>query len=152
MTRTGTTMIQEKYALEVDVIPVSDVERSKQFYRRLGWKLDDDHAPTNDVRIVQFTPPGSGCSVTFGKGITSAAPGSAEGTLVVSDILAAHDELANRGVDVSEVWHGPSFPLEARLSGPDPQRTSYASFCSFKDPDGNAWLVQEVTTRLPDRI
>jgi predicted enzyme related to lactoylglutathione lyase len=88
MIQTGTTMKQEKYALEVDVIPVSDVERSKQFYRRLGWKLDDDHAPTNGVRIVQLTPPGSGCSVTFGKGITSAAPGSAEGTLVVSDILA----------------------------------------------------------------
>lgn len=152
MIQTGTGVKQMTYALEVDVIPVFDVERSKQFYRRLGWKLDEDHAPTSEVRIVQFTPPGSGCSVTFGKGITSAAPGSAEGTLVVSDIVAAHDELADRGVAVTEVWHGQSFPLEARLRGPEPNRTSYASFCSFKDPDGNTWLVQEVTSRLPGRI
>ena len=137
--------------LEVDVIPVSDVERSKQFYERLGWRLDADDAPTNDVRIVQFTPPGSGCSVTFGKGITAAAPGSAEAALVVSDIEAAHNELTGRGVDASEVWHGPAFPREARLRGPDPKRTSYGSFFAFNDPDGNTWLVQEVTTRLPGR-
>jgi catechol 2,3-dioxygenase-like lactoylglutathione lyase family enzyme len=138
--------------LEVDVIPVSDVERSKQFYQRLGWRLDEDVAPANDVRIVQFTPPGSACSVTFGNGITAAAPGSAEGALIVSDIEVAHDELVGRGIDVSGVWHGASFPPEARLSGADPKRTSYGSFFSFNDPDGNAWLVQEVTTRHPGRI
>jgi catechol 2,3-dioxygenase-like lactoylglutathione lyase family enzyme len=138
--------------LEVDIIPVSDVDRAKQFYQGLGWRLDDDGAPTNDIRIVQFTPPGSGCSVTFGKGITAAAPGSAEGTLTVTDIEAAHDQLLNRGIDASEVFHGVPFPVEARLSGPDPAHTSYGSFCSFNDPDGNAWLVQEVTTRLPGRV
>jgi catechol 2,3-dioxygenase-like lactoylglutathione lyase family enzyme len=138
--------------LEVQVIPVSDVERSKQFYERLGWRSDADLTPATDTRIVQFTPPGSGCSVIFGKGITTGSPGSAEGTLIVSDIEAAHDELVGRGVEASEVWHGASFPPEARLSGPDPKRTSYGSFCSFKDPDGNMWIVQEVTTRLPGRI
>jgi hypothetical protein len=111
-----------------------------------------ERAPANGIRIVQFTPPGSGCSVTFGKGITTASPGSTEGTLIVSDIEAAHDELVGRGVDASEVWHGPPFPPEARLSGRDPKRTSYGSFCIFNDPDGNAWMVQEVTTRLPCRI
>jgi len=138
--------------LEVHVIPVSDVERSKQFYERLGWRFDADLAPASDIRIVQFTPPGSGCSVTFGKGITTGSPGSAEGTLIVSDIEAAHEELVGRGVDASEVWHGPPFPTEARLSGPDPKRTSYGSYCSFNDPDGNMWIVQEVTTRLPGRV
>jgi catechol 2,3-dioxygenase-like lactoylglutathione lyase family enzyme len=138
--------------LEVQMIPVSDVERSKQFYERLGWRSDADLTPATDTRIVQFTPPGSGCSVIFGKGITTGSPGSAEGTLIVSDIEAARDELVGRGVEASEVWHGPSFPPEARLSGPDPKRTSYRSFCSFKDPDGNMWIVQEVTTRLPGRI
>ena len=138
--------------LEVDVIPVSDVERSKKFYERLGWRLDDDVAPGNGVRIVQFTPPGSACSVTFGQGITPAPPGSAEGGLTVTDIRAAHDDLLGRGVDASEMWHGAPFPPEARLSGPDPERTSYGSFFSFSDPDGNTWLVQEVTTRLPGRV
>ena len=138
--------------IEVDVIPVSDVERSKQFYQLLGWRLDADDAPAKDVRIVQFTPPGSGCSITFGKGITASAPGSAVGALIVSDIKAAHDELIRRGIDASEMWHGAPFPLEARLSGPDPKRTSYGSFFAFNDPDGNAWLVQEVTTRHPGRI
>ncbi|MGH3254038.1 MAG: VOC family protein [Streptosporangiaceae bacterium] len=138
--------------LEVDIIPVSDVERSKEFYERLGWRLDDDVAPLDGLRIVQFTPPGSGASITFGKGLTSAAPGSAEGGLTVSDIEAAHDELVGRGIDASDVWHGPPFPPEARQSGPDPERTSYGSFFSFGDPDGNTWLVQEVTTRLPGRI
>jgi catechol 2,3-dioxygenase-like lactoylglutathione lyase family enzyme len=137
--------------LEVDVIPVSDVERSKQFYRLLGWRLDDDVAPARDVRIVQFTPPGSGCSITFGHGLTAAAPGSAAGGLIVSDIEAAHDELIRRGIDASEMWHGAPFPPEARLPGPDPERTSYGSFFSFNDPDGNTWLVQEVTTRRPGR-
>jgi len=148
----GTSGSRVEMKLEVHVIPVSDVELSKQFYERLGWRLDADLVPTHDIRIVQFTPPGSGCSVTFGKGITSASPGSAEGTLIVSDIEAAHEELVDRGVDASEVWHGPPFPPEARLSGPDPKRTSYGSFCSFNDPDGNTWIVQEVTTRLPGRI
>ena len=138
--------------LEVDVIPVSDVERSKQFYHLLGWRLDDDVAPARDVRIVQFTPPGSGCSVTFGHGLTAAAPGSAAGGLIVSDIEAAHDELIRRGIDASEMWHGAPFPPEARLPGPDPKRTSYGSFFSFNDPDGNTWLVQEVTTRHPGRM
>jgi catechol 2,3-dioxygenase-like lactoylglutathione lyase family enzyme len=138
--------------LEVEIIPVSDVDRSKKFYERLGWRLDDDVAPLDGLRIVQFTPPGSGASVTFGTGLTAAAPGSAGGGLIVSDIEAAHDELVSRGIDASDVWHGPPFPPEARQPGPDPERTSYGSFCSFTDPDGNTWLVQEVTTRLPDRI
>jgi catechol 2,3-dioxygenase-like lactoylglutathione lyase family enzyme len=138
--------------LEIQIIPVSDVDRSKQFYQRLGWRLDGDTAPLGGLRIVQFTPQGSAASVTFGQGLTSAAPGSAEGGLIVSDIEAAHDELAGRGIDVSEIWHGPPFPPEARQPGPDPQRTSYGSFFSLTDPDGNTWLVQEVTTRLPGRV
>jgi catechol 2,3-dioxygenase-like lactoylglutathione lyase family enzyme len=138
--------------LEVDVIPVSDVDRSKQFYQGLGWRFDDDTAVGDDVRIVQFTPPGSGCSVTFGKGIQPAKPGSSEGTLTVSDIMAARDAVVGRGIDASDVWHGPPFPIEARQSGPDPDHTSYGSFFSFNDPDGNAWIVQEVTSRLPGRV
>jgi catechol 2,3-dioxygenase-like lactoylglutathione lyase family enzyme len=137
--------------LEVHVVPVSDVEQSRQFYQRLGWRLDADLAPAQDVRIVQFTPPASACSVTFGKGLTPAAPGSAMGALIVSDIEAAHNELVDRGIEASDIWHGASFPLEARLKGPDPNRTSYGSFFAFNDPDGNTWLVQEVTTRLPGR-
>ena len=138
--------------VEVVIIPVSDVDRSKQFYQRLAWRLDGDAAPLEGLRIVQFTPPGSAASVTFGTGLTTAAPGSAEGGLIVSDIEAAHDDLAGRGIDASEIWHGPPFPPEARQPGPDPERTSYGSFFSFTDPDGNTWLVQEVTTRLPGRI
>ena len=138
--------------LEVQIIPVSDVDRSKQFYQRLGWRLDDDVAPLDGLRIVQFTPPGSAASVTFGTGLTTAAPGSAEGGLIVSDIEAAHDELAGRGIDASEIWDGPPFPPEARQPGPDPERGSYGSFLSFTDPEGNTWLVQEVTTRLPGRV
>jgi catechol 2,3-dioxygenase-like lactoylglutathione lyase family enzyme len=138
--------------LEVQVIPVSDVDRAKHFYQRLGWRLDDDVAPLDGLRIVQFTPPGSGTSVNFGTGITTAAPGSAEAGLIVSDIEAAHDELTGRGIEVSDIWHGPPFPAEARQPGPDPEHTSYGSFFSFTDPDSNTWLVQEVTTRLPGRI
>ena len=138
--------------LEVVVIPVSDVDRSKQFYENLGWRLDDDVSPLDGLRIVQFTPPGSGCSMTFGTGLITSAPGSAQAVLVVSDIEVAHDELRDRGIGVSEVWHGPAFPLEARQRGRDPERTSYGSFCSFADPDGNTWLVQEVTTRHPGRV
>ena len=111
----------------------------------------DDVAPADGVRIVQFTPPGSGCSVTFGKGITAAAPGSAAGALVVSDIVAAHADLVGRGIEASEMWHGAPFPPEARVKGPDPKRASYGSFFAFNDPDGNAWIVQEVTTRRPGR-
>jgi hypothetical protein len=118
----------------------------------LGWRLDDDAAPLGGLRIVQFTPPGSAASSTFGTGLTTAEPGSAGGGLTVSDIEAAHQELVGRGIEVSEIWHGPPFPLEARQPGPDPERTSYGSFCSFNDPDGNTWLVQEVTTRLPGRV
>ncbi len=140
-----------EWRLEVQVIPVSDIERSKQFYERLGWRFDADIAPAEGVRIIQYTPPGSGCSVTFGNGLTAASPGSAEGTLVVSDIEAAHDELVGRGANAVDVWHGSPFPPEARLSGPDPKRASYGSYFSFKDPDGNTWIVQEVTTRLPGR-
>ena len=138
--------------LEVDVIPVSDVDRAKEFYERLGWRLDDDAAPLDGLRIVQFTPPGSGTSVDFGEGLTAAAPGSALAGLVVSDIEAAHDELVGRGIDASDVWHDPPFPAEARQPGVDPERASYGSFFSFNDPDGNLWLVQEVTTRLPGRV
>ena len=139
--------------LEVVIIPVSDVDRSKQFYERLGWRLDADIAVGDDFRIVQFTPPGSGCSVSFGKGVTTAAPGSAQGLeLIVSDIEAAHDELVAKGVEASEVFHGSPFDPERRLSGPDPERKSYGSFVSFEDPDGNTWLLQEVTVRLPGRI
>ena len=137
--------------LEVHIIPVSDVDRSKKFYQLLGWRLDEDVSPAKNIRIVQFTPPGSGCSVTFGTGISGAAPGTAAAALVVSDIKAAHAELKRRGVGVSDMWHGAPFPVEARLPGPDPQRTSYGSFFAFGDPDGNAWLVQEVTTRRPGR-
>jgi catechol 2,3-dioxygenase-like lactoylglutathione lyase family enzyme len=138
--------------LEVDVIPVSDVDRAKQFYERLGWRLDDDAAPLDGLRIVQFTPPGSATSVDFGQGLTTAAPGSALAGMTVSDIEAAHDELVARGIDASDVWHGPPFPPEARQPGVDPERTSYGSFFSFNDPDGNLWLVQEVTTRVPGRV
>jgi catechol 2,3-dioxygenase-like lactoylglutathione lyase family enzyme len=138
--------------LEIQVIPVSDVDRAKQFYLSLGWRLDDDASPLDGLRIVQFTPPGSAASITFGMGLTTAAPGSAEAGLVVSDIVAAHDDLTGRGIDASGIWHGPPFPVEARQPGPDPERTSYGSFCSFTDPDGNTWLVQEVTIRLPGRI
>ena len=136
--------------LEVQIIPVSDVNRAKQFYQQLGWRLDADDAPLDGLRIVQFTPPGSGASVTFGTGLTTATPGSAGAGLIVSDIEAAHADLVGRGIDASEIWHGPPFPVEARQPGPDPDRTSYGSFCSFTDPDGNTWLVQEVTTRRPE--
>src|SRR5580698_6934226 len=147
----GISKVKVAMNLEVHVIPVSDVERSKQFYVRLGWRLDEDVAPAKDVRIVQFTPPGSGCSVTFGTGLSPAAPGSAFGTLVVSDIVAAHKDLVGRGIEVSDMWHGAPVPPKARIPGPDPKRTSYGSFCAFNDPDGNAWIVQEVTTRRPGR-
>jgi catechol 2,3-dioxygenase-like lactoylglutathione lyase family enzyme len=137
--------------LEITVIPVSDIDRSKGFYSQLGWRLDDDIAPFDGLRIVQFTPPRSGTSITFGKGLTTAAPGSAEAGLVVTDVEAAREELVGRGIGVTDVWHGPAFPVEARQPGRDPERASYGSFFSFDDPDGNLWLVQEVTTRGPGR-
>jgi len=146
--------------LEAIVIPVSDVDRAKEFYGRLGWRLDADFAFDNGFRVVQFTPPGSGCSVQFGTTITLGTPGSAQGLyLIVSDIEAAHDELIARGAKVSDVFHagtpGAQFqPIGAsgRLDGPAPNHTSYSSFATLSDPDGNAWLLQEVTTRLPGRI
>src|SRR3984957_12873181 len=115
------------YHLEIQVLPVSDAGRAKKFYESLGWRLDDDAAPLPGLRIVQFTPPGSAASVTFGQGLTTAAPGAAEGGLTVSDVVAAHDELVGRGIDASEIWHGPPFPVEARQPGPDPERTSYGT-------------------------
>jgi catechol 2,3-dioxygenase-like lactoylglutathione lyase family enzyme len=137
-------------ALEAVVIPVSDVDRALRFYGELGWRLDADITNGIDFRLIQLTPPGSECSIQFGKGVTPAAPGSEGGLyLVVSDIHAARQELADCGVAVSEVFH--RSPTREKLVGPDPQRRSYASFVSFCDPDGNAWLVQEVTTRLPGR-
>jgi len=137
--------------LEVVAIPVADVDRAKAFYARLGWRLDADFVRGDAFRVVQFTPPGSACSIHFGKSITSAAPGSAQGLyLVVSDIEAARAELAARGVAVSEVFHRAG--AGDRVSGPDPARRSYASYATFSDPDGNGWILQEVTTRLPGRV
>jgi catechol 2,3-dioxygenase-like lactoylglutathione lyase family enzyme len=136
--------------LEVVVIPVADVDRAKRFYGGLGWRLDADIVRGDDFRVVQFTPPGSPCSVHFGTGITSAAPGSALGNyLVVSDIEAARAELAARGVEASEVFHRAG---RGRRSGPDPQRRTYASYATFSDPDGNSWLIKEITARLPGRV
>ena len=145
---------------EAVVIPVSDVDRAKAFYAQLGWRLDADFAFDNGFRVVQFTPPGSGCSVQFGTNITSAAPGSAKGLyLVVSDIEAARNELTAGGAEVSAVFHpgtpGAQFQPDGtsgRVSGRAPEQASYGSFAEFSDPDGNGWLLQEVTTRLPGRI
>jgi catechol 2,3-dioxygenase-like lactoylglutathione lyase family enzyme len=145
--------------LEVIVIPVLDVDRAKAFYSLLGWRLDADFPFDNGFRVVQFTPPGSGCSVQFGTKITSAAPGSAQGLyLIVSDIEPVRDGLTARGVEVSEVFYpgtpGAQFQSDGtnRVVGPAPNHASYSSFATFSDPDGNGWLLQEVTTRLPGRI
>jgi catechol 2,3-dioxygenase-like lactoylglutathione lyase family enzyme len=142
--------------LEVVIIPVSDVDRTKGFYGGLGWRLDADFTNNDDWRAVQLTPPGSACSIIFGKGLTSATPGSVQGTfLVVDDIQAARAELIGHGVDVSEVFHfaGPLrvTGTNGRLPGPHPEGQSYGSWASFSDPDGNSWLLQEVKTRLPGR-
>jgi catechol 2,3-dioxygenase-like lactoylglutathione lyase family enzyme len=143
--------------LEVVVIPVSDVDRAKRFYENLGWRLDADFASGDDWRLVQMTPPGSPCSVMFGRGFTSAVPGSVEGTFLVVDSLeAARARLVGQGVDVTEVFHFDGNLLRAagtkgRVPGPDPDGRSYFSFASFSDPDGNSWLLQEVKTRLPGR-
>jgi len=143
---------------EVVVIPVTDVDRSKAFYSKLGWRLDADFPFDNGFRVVQFTPPGSGCSVQFGTKMTTAAPGSAQGLyLIVSDVEAARKELTAHGAEVSEVFHtskpGGQFRPESdgRVSGPDPSHRSYFTFGTFSDPDGNTWLLQEITTRLPGR-
>jgi len=149
--------------LEIVVIPVSDIDRAKEFYVRLGWRLDADFDNGADFRVIQFTPPGSGCSVIFGENVTAAAPGSAQGLyLIVSDLEAARKELLGRGVAISEAFHdaggvyaGPDQPYlfgRLRVSGPDPEHRSYRTFASFSDPDGNGWLLQEITTRLPGRI
>jgi catechol 2,3-dioxygenase-like lactoylglutathione lyase family enzyme len=130
--------------LEVVIIPVSDVDRAQEFYRKVGWRQD-----VTPPGVSQFTPPGSWCSVIFGKNLTSAAPGSGEGYLIVSDIAAARDKLVAAGIEVSEVFHlGPNGPV----SGPDPEHRSYFSLAAFKDPDGNSWVLQEITTRLPGRV
>jgi catechol 2,3-dioxygenase-like lactoylglutathione lyase family enzyme len=166
--RTGTAAGETATARGVDmkfeivVIPVSDVDRAKRFYGGLGWRLDADFAAGDEWRVIQFTPPGSGASVIFGKNVTAAVPGSAQGLyLIVSDIKAARDELLARGVEVGEIFHGgdghagadePHLFGRLRVSGPDPEHGSYRSFASFKDPDGNGWLFQEVTARLPGRV
>jgi catechol 2,3-dioxygenase-like lactoylglutathione lyase family enzyme len=142
--------------LEAIVLPVSDVDRAKAFYADLGWRLDADVAPDESLRLVQFTPPGSGCSIQFGTNITSAAPGSAQSLyLSVCDIEAAREDLVARGVQVSEVFHegtlGARFHDADRIAGPAPARRTYSSFAVFEDPDGNGWLLQEITTRLPGR-
>jgi catechol 2,3-dioxygenase-like lactoylglutathione lyase family enzyme len=167
--RTKTTAIETPKARTVDmkfevvVIPVTDVDRAKRFYDGLGWRLDADFAAGDDYRVIQFTPPGSGCSIIFGKNVTRAAPGSAHGLyLIVSDIEAARNDLLARGVKVSETFHaadgvyaGTDEPYlfgRHRVSGPDPEHRTYRSFASFSDPDGNGWLFQEITTRLPGRV
>ena len=147
---------------EIVVIPVSDADRAKEFYGKLGWRLDADFAHENDFRVIQFTPPGSGCSVIFGKNVTAAAPGAAQGLyLIVSDIEAVRRDLLARGIAVSEVFHNEGVYAgtdeaylfgRVRVGGPDAEHRSYRSFASFDDPDGNGWLLQELTTRLPGRI
>jgi catechol 2,3-dioxygenase-like lactoylglutathione lyase family enzyme len=147
---------------EIVVIPVSDVDRAKEFYAKLGWRVDADFDNGKDFRIVQFTPHGSGCSIIFGKNVTAAAPGSAQGLyLIVSDLQAARKALLERGIAVSEVFHNEGVYTgtdetylfgRVRVNGPDPEHHSYRSFASFKDPDGNGWLFQEITARLPGRI
>jgi catechol 2,3-dioxygenase-like lactoylglutathione lyase family enzyme len=148
---------------EIVVIPVSDIDRAKEFYSRLGWRLDADYDYGKDFRVIQFTPPGSACSVIFGRNVTAAAPGSAQGLyLIVADIEAARDDLLRRGVKISDLFHGagdayagsdePYLFGRVRVKGPDPEHRSYRSFASFRDPDGNGWLFQELTTRLPGRI
>jgi catechol 2,3-dioxygenase-like lactoylglutathione lyase family enzyme len=174
MSQTGTSMSPEGNAqrtspstvaqkLEIVVIPVSDVDRAKSFYQKLGWRLDADYASGDDFRVIQFTPPGSACSIIFGKNVTAAAPGSAQGLyLIVSDIASAREELHRLGIEISEVFHdatgvytGPDEPYlfgRRRVTGVDPEHRSYRSFASFRDSEGNGWLLQEITTRLAGRI
>jgi catechol 2,3-dioxygenase-like lactoylglutathione lyase family enzyme len=149
--------------LEVVVLPVADVDRAKRFYEGLGWRLDADYDDGHGFRVIQFTPPGSGCSIIFGTHVTAAAPGSAQGLyLIVSDVVAARADMLARGIDVTDVFHdagpssvGPDEPYlfgRRRVGGSDPEQRSYHSFASFRDPDGNGWLFQEVTARAPGRI
>lgn len=143
--------------LEVVVVPVSDVDRARDFYQSLGWRLDADFVVSEDYRVVQLTPPGSPSSIILGTGVSSATPGSTQGLyLVVSDVEAARAELVDRGVEVSEVFHDATGVFnhagsDARVPGPDPERRSYSSFASFTDPDGNGWVLQEITERAPGR-
>lgn len=143
--------------LEVVIIPVSDADRAKAFYEKLGWRLDGDFAIDKNLRVIQLTPPRSDASIIFGKGVTTAKPGSSnELVLVVDDVDAARAELVGRGAEMSEVFHYAGFPFnnsvdKNRISGREPENRAYATFASFEDPDGNRWLVQEVTTRLPGR-
>jgi catechol 2,3-dioxygenase-like lactoylglutathione lyase family enzyme len=159
----ATSAARADMKFEIAVIPVSDADRAKEFYGgKLGWRLDADYDNGSDFRVIQFTPPGSGCSVIFGKNVTGATPGSAQGLyLIVSDIAAARAELLSHRVEVSEVFHNEGVyagPDEAylfgrlRVNGPDPEHRSYRSFASFHDPDGNGWIFQEITTRLAGRI
>jgi catechol 2,3-dioxygenase-like lactoylglutathione lyase family enzyme len=157
---TGVAPVDMKF--EIVVIPVSDVDRAKEFYAKLGWRLDADFDSGKDFRVIQFTPPGSGCSIIFGRNVTPAAPGSAQGLyLIVSDIQAARKNLLDRGIQISDVFHSDGVYAgtdeaylfgRVRVSGPDPAHGSYRSFASFRDPDGNGWLFQEITSRLPGRI
>ena len=145
----GPTAVPMRF--EVTTMPVADVDRAKDFYQRLGWRLDIDFKPTPDTRGVQFTPPGSPASIQFGEGTTTMSPGSLQGViLVVENIETARDDLIRRGVDVSEIWH--IEPGQGRLPGIDPQRRSYFSRATFADPDGNTWQLQEITERLPGRV
>ena len=162
-TASGASAVKVDFKFEIVVIAVSDVDRAKEFYARMGWRFDIDSGSGKDHRLVQFTPPGSGCSIIFGKNVTNAAPGSAQGLyLIVSDIEAARKDLLGRGVKISEAFHGDSHIYDGpdepylfgrcRVSGPDPAHRSYGSFASFQDPDGNRWLLQEVATRLPGHM
>jgi catechol 2,3-dioxygenase-like lactoylglutathione lyase family enzyme len=162
-TNNGASAAKVDLKFEVVVIPVSDVDRAKEFYASLGWRLDIDSGSSKEYRIVQFTPPGSACSIIFGKNVTAAAPGSAQGLyLIVSDIEATRKELLCLGLEISDAFHGdigvydgPNEPFlfgRRRVSGPDPDHRSYRSYASFHDPDGNGWLLQEVTTRLPGHM
>jgi catechol 2,3-dioxygenase-like lactoylglutathione lyase family enzyme len=157
-----TSIAKVDMKFEIAVIPVSNIDRAKEFYSKLNWRLDADYA-TDGYRVIQFTPPGSACSIIFGENVTAAAPGTAQGLyLIVSDIAAARADLLGRGVNISEVFHdssgvyaGPDVPYlfgRLRVGGLDPEHRSYHSFASFSDPDGNGWLLQEITTRLPGRI
>jgi catechol 2,3-dioxygenase-like lactoylglutathione lyase family enzyme len=150
MSQTAVTKVDMKF--EVAIIPVSDADRAKEFYTKLGWRVDDDIVNGDDFRVVQLTPPGSASSVSFGKGVTDAVPGSFRGGLIVSDIEATHKHIVAGGISATEVFHGSPFSPAGRISGPDPERKSYSSYVAFQDPDGNAWIVQEVTHRAPGRI
>jgi catechol 2,3-dioxygenase-like lactoylglutathione lyase family enzyme len=147
----GATAVAMRF--EVAVLPVSDPDRAKAFYQRLGWRLDADFPIDDQYRVIQFTPPGSPASIQFGTGMTTLAPGSmTDMMLIVDDLDAARDELTSHGAAVTEIWHGRGVGGSGRLSGPDPDGDSYRSFAAFEDPDGNRWLLQQITERLPGRV